>query len=162
MLSNCFLDNALIEMIWKYIVKKRQINAPKSIMAGDLRIHLKYTLEKSQKMRICLLSGRKFEETFKCTMNCIGEKCNQCKYEKLNKCNLREFASSRSCHLRTHFKNTPEKSQTHVMSVTFHPARQKIWPDIWIDTVVEKSQKYNQCEYEKLNKCNLCDFAFSR
>ena len=62
--GECFLDNALIEMIWKYIVKKRQINAPNSIMAGDLGIHLKYTLEKSQKMRICLLSGRKFEETF--------------------------------------------------------------------------------------------------
>ena len=168
---SCAAENALKLLSWQ------------CIDWNDLKIHCKETPNKCSQLNY----GRWFEDSFeipigekpknanmsslgqeiwgdlwKCTMNCIGEKCNQCKYEKLNKCNLREFASSRSCHLRTHFKNTPEKSQTHVMSVTFHPARQKIWPDIWIDTVVEKSQKYNQCEYEKLNKCNLCDFAFSR
>ena len=81
-----------------------------------------------------------------------AKKCNQCEYafsragnlrrplkkyngEKSNKCNLCDFASSRSCHLRTHLKNTLEKSQTNVPSVTWHPSRQKNWPDIWKGTV---------------------------
>ena len=83
--------------------------------------------QKMQPMRICLLSGRQFEETFE------KVKCG----EKSNKCNLCDFASSRSCHLRTHLKNTLEKIQTNVPSVTRHPSRQKNWPYIWIDTEEE-------------------------
>ena len=104
MLSNCFLDNALIEMIWKYIVKKRQINAPKSIMAGDLRIHLKYTLEKSQKMRICLLSGRKFEETFEIAQWIALEK---------------------------NATNANMKNWTNATCVNLHPPGHAIWGHIW-------------------------------
>ena len=81
-------------------------------------------------MRICILSGRQFE--------------------KLNKCNQCDYASSRVGHLRRHLK-------THSG---------------------EKSNKCNQCNYatayvsalkkhlkthggEKTNKCNLSDFASS-
>ena len=47
---------------------------------------------------------------------------------------------SQSFYLKTHLKNTLEKSQPNVTTVTLHPSSQTIWPDIWIDTV-EKSQK---------------------
>ena len=144
--------------IWKCTPEKSHTNATNVTMPlfmqairGDI---LKCTLKKSQKMqpmRLCLLSSRQFEATFE---NVQCRKIGQMQLVWL--CILPVMP----------FENTFEKKHTgekpkNVTCATLHPSMQTIWPDIWIDTV-EKSQKCNHNEYEKLKKCYLCDFAFSR
>ena len=78
-------------------------------------------------LQICLLSGKHFAETFEnAQLVEKSQKCNQCKYEEPNKCNLCDFAFFRACYLRIHLKNILEKIQKSVTSVTLHPSRQTI------------------------------------
>ena len=161
------LSNVDIEEIVTNIQPKPQSWSSTSFCTlekGHLNMHRKETSNKCSQINY----GRWFEDSFENTQWRKAKKCNQCEYtfsrtdnlkthfkmhsgEKSDKCNFCDFASSRSCHFRTHLKNTLEKSQTNVTSVTLHTCRLTIWPDIWIDTV-EESQKCNQCDYEQAHK----------
>ena len=98
-------------------------------------------------LQICLLSGKHFAETFEnAQLVEKSQKCNQCKYEEPNKCNLCYFAFFRACYLRIHLKK--------------HTG--------------ENSKKCNECDLasfqannyghkeRKPNKCHYCKYAFSQ
>ena len=126
-------------------------------------------------MRVCIFSGRRFEEPFENTQWKNSNKCNQCDYDSSEAGNLRT-------HLKTHTGDTGPiclgpvlylPKIDHAFSETGN-----LRTDLKTHTG-DKSNKCNQCEYassqaghlrnhlkihsgEKSNKCNQCDYAFSR
>ena len=125
-----------------------------------------------QQVWLCILSGKRIEETFENTLcGHSGDKTNrydQCDYACHDSSNLRkhmkvETSQINAISVTMHsfkqaiWKRKVEKSCTGAISVIMHPLMQALWIDIWKHTV-EKSNKCNQCDYTFFQAGNLREY----